>query len=241
MPSRSSPAPPRRRHVIDLALEYAALAAGGMRAAEIARRRRRSKAHVSILLRLGQVLGGFSAEEVAALRTERITWKLVQRLVRADVPPELLRQRLQLALGGFSSYTVDRRRHRRGRRASTDSLSRSPDAFVWHWDTAWATRYPLGYVEACRTFPARMHRGVTAKLRNRESPGLASPTVLAGQPLRQLTQALTRARTSSHEGRVQAKAPVRQALALLAELDGSLLGLGRRSFEPAEPEPDEPE
>ena len=231
MPSRSSPAPSRQRHVVDLALEYAALAADGMRAAEIARRRRRSKAHVSILLRLGQALTGFSAEEVAALRTERITWKLAQRLVRADVPPELLRQRLRLALGGFSSYTVDRRRLRRGRRAATDSPPYSPDAFVWHWDAAWAARDPVGYVEAYRGFLARMHRGVSTRLRTAASPAPVGAPALAGQSLRRLTQTLTPPRAAVGDGPPGARQAARQALVLLAELDGPLFGLGQRSPE----------
>ena len=72
---------------------------------------------MSILLRLGQVLAGLPAGEVAAYRSPRITWALAQRLVRADTPAVEVRAQLRYALGGFSTHNVDRRR--RGLRAGT--------------------------------------------------------------------------------------------------------------------------
>ena len=107
----------RRTHIVDRAADYVALHAQGLTVAQIARRRRRSKGYVSILLRLGQVLAGLPAGEVAAYRSPRITWALAQRLVRADTPAVEVRAQLRYALGGFSTHNVDRRR--RGLRAGT--------------------------------------------------------------------------------------------------------------------------
>src|SRR5688572_59010 len=103
----SNSPPPRSPRLVDRAIEYAALADGGLRAVDIVRRRRRSKGYVSIMLRLGRALRAASAEELAALRSDRITWKVAQQVVRADVTDAVILHRLRLALGGFSSYTVD--------------------------------------------------------------------------------------------------------------------------------------
>jgi hypothetical protein len=192
-----------------------------MRAAEIARRRRKSRAHVSILLRLGQALGSCTPEELAVLRSPRVTWKLVQGLVRADLPEAVLRERLRLAIGGFSSYTLDRRRHRKGRRTGADPLDAPAGTFVWQWDPVWAGRDPVGYVEAYRAFLARMHRDVTARLRVRIGGTRAGATPLVGQSLRQLSMAFTRPGSAS-----QTRPPSteeRDALTRLAELDGTLI------------------
>ena len=209
---------------MDRALEYAALAADGMRAAEIARRRRRSKAHVSILLRLGHVLQGCTPEELAVVRAPQVTWKLAQRIVRADVPDAAIRERLRLAVGGFSSYTVDRRRNRKGRPGAAGALRQPAGTYQWQWDAAWAARDPLGYVEAYRAFLGRMHRDVSARLRTGVMAAGGSPTSagapLAGQSLRQLTAAVGQRGAPQPRRAVPAE---REALLRLAELDPALL------------------
>jgi hypothetical protein len=222
--------PRRARHVVDRALDYAALEASGLRASQIAARRRRSKAHVSILLRLGQALQGCAPEELAALRSERITWKLAQRIVRADVPAAVIRERLRLALGGFSGYTVDRRRHRKGRESvagsgtggrAIDPLRVPPGTFVWQWDPTWAARDPVGYVEAYRSFLARLQRGMTSRLRGAAATRTSGSAPLAGQSLRQLAASVAR---QSPDPLAAATPEEHQALALLAEVDTLLRG-----------------
>ena len=255
--------------MVDRALEYAALAAGGMRAVEIARRRRRSKGYVSIMLRLGRALRSASAEEVAALRSDRITWKVAQQIVRADVADAVILHRLRLALGGFSSYTIDRRRQRRRRRAADAASSHpSPDTFVWQWDAAWAGRDPLAYAEAYRAFLTRLHRGVSARLRAHltaprtpplpdgapaaaaaeGSVGLresASPAGRDGRPLRPLAGQSLRQLTASlgHRRGAPTVAPLpleaRQALAMLGELDAALLRLDRGGADEVDPDGEE--
>ena len=223
----------RRRHVVDRALDYAALEASGLRAADIARRRRRSKAHVSILLRLGRCLRACTAEELAALRSPRITWKLAQRLVRTSTADDLLRHRLRQALGGFSRLTVDQRRHRRGRRAAVDPLSVPAGTHVWQCDAAWAARDPVGYVEAYRAFLARLHRDVAARLHAASSADAGEPPVLTGQSLRQLTAGLaTRPRPTA------SRTPARRAaLERLRELDALLAGAGPPTDGDDDPDP----
>ena len=206
----------RARHVVDRALDYAVLARRGLRASDIARLRRRSKAYVSILLRLGRALGECSPEELAALRSPRITWKLVQHLVRTDVSDVVLRARLRQALGGFSSLTVDRRRHRKGRPGTMDPLRAPAGTHVWQWDGTWAARDPIGYVEAYRAFLSRLQRDVAARLRAQAHATPTPGTPLAGQSLRQLSSSL--ARGAAH-GVGPVTAERRQALTLLDELD----------------------
>ena len=215
----------RAGHVVDRALDYAALARGGRRGSDIARQRRRSKAYVSILLRLGRALGECSPEELAALRSPRITWKLVQGLVRTEISDVVIRTRLRQALGGFSSLTVDRRRHRKGRPGTTDPLRAPAGTYVWQWDAGWAARDPIGYVEAYRAFLSRLQRDVTARLRAQAHAASTPGTPLAGQSLRQLSSSLTRG-AAHGAGRITAEG--RQALTLLAELD-QFLGLHRGS------------
>lgn len=140
----------RGTHVVDRALAYRRYAEGGMSAAAIARRVRKSKSHVSILLRLGAALDGLEPGELAAFRTPAVTWRLVQRLVRGDTRVQsagerqvavlALRRALRDTIGGFSSYTVDRRRHRKGRTPGAPALERfDPGAFAAD---------PAGYVAA---------------------------------------------------------------------------------------------
>lgn len=212
----SSPASPRHRHVIDRALEYARLAAGGMTVSQIARHRRRSKAYASILLRLGNALRPLGPEELAIFRADRITWKLAQRIVRSGLDGEAIRRQLRSALGGFSSLTVDRRRHRARR---PEQARRESGSFIWRWDDDWAARDPVGYVEAYRVHLLSLHRGVTARLREAASARAeVAPLPLAGQSLRLLTARVL-------DGRESRAAPGalrpsdRTAIDLLAALD----------------------
>src|SRR5205085_6980579 len=62
----------RRVHIVDRALDYVALAATGLSAAKIARKRRRSAGYVSILLRLGRAIQGLEPAEPAARRSPRV-------------------------------------------------------------------------------------------------------------------------------------------------------------------------
>lgn len=217
------------RHIVDRALDYAALHQGGLTAAQIARRRKKSKGYVSIVLRLGTALRRLDSEEIAVFRSERITWKLAQRIVRSGVTDAEIQRQLRYALGGFSTHNIDRRklRTRRGRRSVTEgagtqtgdrdtTLARSApeaDTFIWRWDAAWAARDPLGYVEAYRAHLASLHRAVRARFADaaatRASTGVSgaspAPIPVVGQSLRHIMALVARQRASG-------SAPVRSAL-----------------------------
>ena len=158
----------RRVHIVDRALDYVALAATGLSAARSARTRRRSAGYVSLLLRLGHASRTLEPSELAALRSPRITWKLAQRIVRTDADVGSIRHQLRLALGGFSTHNVDRRKNR-VRRAPPGSAtgaagepSTRPGA-AWGWDESWFTRDPIDYVRHHLTHLATLHRAVDAR------------------------------------------------------------------------------
>jgi hypothetical protein len=158
----------RRVHIVDRALDYVALAATGLSAARIARKRRRSAGYVSILLRLGHAIRTLEPAELAALRSPRITWKLAQRIVRTDADVGSIRHQLRLALGGFSTHNMDRRKNRvrraapgTGGAAGGESTAR-PGA-AWGWDESWFTRDPIDYVRHHLTHLATLHRTVDAR------------------------------------------------------------------------------
>ncbi|GJG89502.1 hypothetical protein tb265_46830 [Gemmatimonadetes bacterium T265] len=187
----------RRAHVLDRAAAYVALADHGLSAAQIARRRRKSPGHVSILLRLGRALADVPADERAALRHPRVTWRLVQRLVRADVDPGSLRRQLRAAVGGFSTHTVDRRqqRTRRTPAAITPGVAGAAPGVAWGWDAAWFARDPDGYAAAHRAHLTHLHRVVAGRaadaVRARRAAALAGRAD-AGQSLRGLQRSLAR-------------------------------------------------
>jgi hypothetical protein len=176
----------RRAHVLDRAAIYVALADQGLTAAQIARRRRKSKAHVSILLRLGRALRDLPDDERAALRHPRVTWRLVQGLVRADVDPASLRRQLRAALGGFSTHNVDRRRRRPGGAAAAAQVAAG---VAWGWDEAWFARDPVGYAEAHLAHLRHLHRIVEERARRAAAVRLGA-AVDGGQSLRGLQRRL---------------------------------------------------
>lgn len=167
----------RRAHVLDRAAEYARLADAGLTVTAIARRRRKSKAHVSILLRLGRLLAGLPEDERAALRSPRVTWRLVQGIVRADVDAASVRRQLRAAVGGFSTHTRDRRRRAdRGAGAGGDAgasvaasgaagargITTAPGV-AWGWDAAWFARDPAGYAAAHHAHLRYLHEAVARR------------------------------------------------------------------------------
>lgn len=236
---------PVGRHILDRAADYAALHRNGLTATQIARRRKKSKGYVSIVLRLGLALRTLDREELAVFRSERITWKLAQRVVREGVSDAEIHRQLRYALGGFSTHNIDRRklRTRRGkgaadrgahRRVGHDAGARDQvagsGAFVWRWDAAWAARDPVGYVEAYRAYLASLHRTICAQFREAAAAltvGAASfaPVPMVGQSLRQITAALARQRPGSAASSSPAlRAEDREALALLSAIDALLGG-----------------
>lgn len=204
------------RHIVDRALDYVALERGGLRAAQIARRRNKSKGYVSIVLRLGHALGGLDRDEIAVFRSERITWKLAQRIVRAGATDAEIQRQLRYALGGFSTHNIDRRKLRKHRGTvtgpklhspqglesnasvgQTDALGPEPGVFVWRWDAGWAARDPGGYVDAYRAHLASLHRGMTTKLREAAASRIAPASIpLAGQSLQQLMRLMAHQRST---------------------------------------------
>jgi hypothetical protein len=230
--SDSGPTPARldgrRAHVLDRAAEYVRLADAGLTVTAIARRRRKSKGHVSILLRLGRALAGVPDDERAALRSPRVTWRLVQGLVRADTDPASLRRQLRAAVGGFSSHTVDRRRATARGLATAAPPPAPPPGVAWGWDAAWFARDPAGYAEAHRAHLAHLHRVVAeravAAVRARQAAAGPGAAVDAGQGLRLLQRRLAQLAPAGAgaEGPTPAE---REALAAFAAL-GRALGTG---------------
>ena len=187
----------RRVHIVDRALDYVALSATGLSAARIARKRRRSAGYVSILLRLGLAIRTLEPAELAALRSSRITWKLAQRIVRTDADVGSIRHQLRLALGGFSTHNVDRRRNRLHRAAlggtkGAGSESGSRPGAAWGWDEAWFTRDPLDYVRHHLTHLATLHRTVDTRAQ-RLAAFHAARRLSVGQSLGALRRSLAAA------------------------------------------------
>jgi hypothetical protein len=224
----------RRTHVVDRAADYVALADAGLTVARIARRRRRSKGYVSILLRFGRLLAALPADERAAMRSPRITWALAQRLMRADTDVASARAQLRYALGGFGTATLGPSgagAPRPGRRPAARPAagaapgpaapwSTSPAApadgvparapVAWGWDAAWFARDPAGFAHAHLAHFAHLHRVVATRARRAAT---APPDV--GQSIRALNRRLT-----THAGAPGAGAPTDPATVYaLAALD----------------------
>lgn len=194
---------------------------------------------VSIVLRLGSALRGLDSEELEVFRSERITWKLAQRIVRADVTEAEIQRQLRYALSGFSSHNIDGRKlrkHRRNRvkgqsdtaQAPTGAIA-EPGVFVWRWDAEWVARDPLGYVDAYRTYLASLHRhirghfGDAAAVRMARAAPASVPMV--GQSLRRITALIAqqqRAHGIQAAQRTSLSSADRTAVASLRELDGIL-------------------
>lgn len=162
-PSGGSKGSLRGTHPIDRALHFRSLAEQhGLTVTALARRVRRSKGYVSLHLRLAAAVAGMEPAEQAAMRHPAVTWRLVQRVVRGDTRVQTeaerrqaviaLRQKLRDAVGGFSSETVDGRRHRKGRAPGAPQLERfDPRAFATD---------PGGYVAAHLDALVRVHEAV---------------------------------------------------------------------------------
>jgi hypothetical protein len=187
----------RRTHVVDRAADYVALADAGLTVARIARRRRRSKGYVSILVRFGRLLATLPADERAAMRSPRITWALAQRLMRADTDAASARAQLRYALGGFGTATLGPSAAgtpRPGRRSPAPSsaapatpadLVRPRAPVAWGWDAAWFARDPAGFAHAHLAHFAHLHRVVATRARRAAT---APPDV--GQSIRALNRRL---------------------------------------------------
>ena len=238
----------RRVHIVDRALDYAALAATGLSAARIAKRRRRSAGYVSILLRLGQAIQTLEPAELAALRSPRITWKLAQRIVRTDVDVGSVRHQLRLALGGFSTHNVDRRKHRVGRQTPTarGSAVRGTGAAAWGWDESWFTRDPADFVRHHLAHLTTVHRSVDTRAHRHVALG-AARRLSVGQSLAALQRSLAAAQTAAARGTQDQSARAIAALAILElhldaareEMEALLVG-GTRAPERTLPAPAAP-
>ncbi|HEY0776620.1 MAG TPA: hypothetical protein VGD56_01515 [Gemmatirosa sp.] len=185
----------RRAHVLDRAAEYVRLADQGLTAAQIARRRRKSPAHVSILLRLGRALATVPDTEREALRSPRVTWRLVQRLVRTDVDVASLRKQLRDAVGGFSTHNVDRRQGRARRAAAGPPTAPPAPGVAWGWDATWFADDPIGYAAAHLAHLAHVHTVIAGRAADavRLRAGGSIAGIDAGQSLRGLQRRLRQA------------------------------------------------
>jgi hypothetical protein len=239
-----SPGPAGRvgRHVVDRALEYQRLARAGCTPSDIARRKRRSRAHVSILLRFGEVLTRVHDIEASVLRHPKITYKLLQRVIRRGTDDRTIYRAL---LSAITMPETDGRRRRR-LRLPPPPPPVDPNAFTFEWDPSWAERDPLGYLDALEAYLRRVQRGVDHRLRTllRErtisAPAQAQQdssvaTVMqvahAGGSLRALRAAMRQPQVPSHTSTFsapEAGATERAILMRLAELDDLMRGLERR-------------
>ena len=204
----------RRTHVVDRAADYADLAARGMSVAQIARRRRRSKSYVSIVLRLGQALAGMEPGERAAMRSPFITWTLAQRLVRRDTDAASLRAQLRYALGGFSTHNVDGRKQRHGRSAAPPRAV----GVAWGWDADWFARDPAGYAAAHLAHLASVTTAVSGRAR-RAAQTRTAAHLDSGQSLRLLQRRIAARRAESPS---TASPDEQRALAAFAVLERKL-------------------
>lgn len=241
-PSRRGYAP----HVIDRALEYRDIAErNGLTTAALAKRVRRSKGYVSLHLRLAAAVAGMEPAEQAAMRHPAITWRLVQRVVRGDTRVQTeaerrqsvvaLRQKMRDAVGGFSSETVDRRRHRKGRAPGAPLLERfDPRAFATD---------PAGYVAAHLDALVRVHEAVARQALQTLDLALARER-MGGLPLsaiRRLSRAdlvavIDRSRaalTSEQEAALDALSAASRVLAGLRPVEA----VARAAARPAASEP----
>jgi hypothetical protein len=160
--------------------------------------------------------------ELAALRSPRVTWKLAQRIVRTDADVGSIRHQLRLAVGGFSTHNVDRRKHRVRRGTSGGGGGESAPAAragaAWGWDESWFTRDPLDYVRHHLAHLAAVHRTVDARAQRHVS--LRSARRLSvGQSLSALQRSLA-ARPAAPE--TTPSHPEARALAALAILERHL-------------------
>lgn len=203
----------RRTHIVDRALDYAALADQGMTASRIARKRRRSQGYVSIALRLGRAVQGMEPGELAALRSPRVTWKLAQRIVRQDADVVSIRHQLRTALGGFSTHNVDGRKHRKARRAA-GGVERAVGV-AWGWDAAWFARDPAGYVDAHLRYLLGVQRSVAVRAQ-RAVGAHGIERLSVGQGIRSLQRTLSATRSSDPTHASPAERRALDALEILA-------------------------
>ena len=224
----------RRTHVLDRAAEYVRLADQGLSGAQIARRRRKSPGHVSILLRLGRALTTVPEGERAALRSPRVTWRLVQRLVRADLDPASLRKQLRDAVGGFSTHNVDaRQRRRRAAPGHGATPGAAPGAaptrgVAWGWDAAWFADDPVGYAAAHLAHLTHVHDVVAGRAEHAVRARAATETLTgvdAGQSLRGLQRRLRQVTSGTSAGPAPT-ATQHQALEAFALLGRALHAAG---------------
>jgi hypothetical protein len=169
---------PRSRHVVDRGLEYRVLQRQGMTPQAIQRRKRKSKAYVSIVLRFGRLLEKLDPIEVAVLRHPRTTYKLLQRVVSADADDRRVVQELRTAI---TLPKPDGRRRRRLKLKPAPPPS-DPDAFTFRWDASSADRDPLGYLEALEAYLRRVQRGVDHRMKEllaRAAPNSGSVGAMA--------------------------------------------------------------
>jgi hypothetical protein len=232
--------------VIDRALAYRDLAERQrLTAAALAKRLRRSKGYVSLHLRLAAAVVGMEPAEQAAMRHPAITWRLVQRVVRGDTRVQTdaerrqavvaLRQKLRDAVGGFSSETVDRRRHRKGRAPGAPLLER--------FDPRTFASDPAGYVAAHLDALVRVHEAVARQALQaldlalaRERVGGLSLAALRRLSRPQLAAVIDRSRTaltSEQEAALDALSAASRVLAGLRPVEA----MARAAAHPESSEP----
>lgn len=147
---------------------------------------------MSIVVRLGQALQGLPESEVAAFRSPRITYKVAQKVIKAGITPEAIRKELRRALGGFSSYNVDRRKYRgRGKRPAARV---APNPVASWQDATLAVRDPTAFVEGLLDYLRAQH-AAAAQMLNAALPARnPSPVALVGQSLRAIAASMAAAR-----------------------------------------------
>lgn len=175
---------------MDIALAYARLQrVHAWSAAEIGRRRGRSKGYVSVVLRVGRALDGLSDGELQLFRTPRLTLLSLQRSLRKGMDTAAIRRMLL-------SLAITPVRDRRGARAAPPLRPRrrasAPAAHVWHWDESAAAHDPVAYLLAFLDHLRGEERELSARMRHLLSArGATTAQILTTHGMAQLAAAVT--------------------------------------------------
>jgi len=195
---------PRGKHVVDQALDVAHAVHHDTPSLKERRERRKalqprygSKGRISVLEQLGLTLATLPPLEIEVYRSPRITWRLIQRLVRKDTPSATVIRALRDAI---AVPPRDGRRHRPKRGTPRRSPSLGDSAF----DPAAAAENPLAYLSS--ELDSWSHR-IGAPLRALINQQLADQTAAhlgnrgihdVGQSLSSLMATLQSRRSSTH-------------------------------------------
>lgn len=150
------------RHWVDRAREYRRLVREqGWSQATVARRKRKSRGYVSVLVRLGDALHGLSDAQLTPFRAPTLTFRAAQQLARGDATDDEIRARL---LDAARRPRTRVRRRKRGVGA-TLGVRRGPHEYTIELDPAWAEQDPIGFLHQVELHLGRVLRAATDRVR----------------------------------------------------------------------------